>query len=260
MSAPGRLLDIFAAIMLLVAAVSAARLIAGRPWIRAAPDADIDAAHTLMGVAMAGMLVAGLRTLPSVAWEVIFAVLTAWFAWRVYRESRGLGSRVIVRGHHAPHLLHSAGMLYMFAAVAGSVGGSGGMGDMAGAAGSATQALRFPLIALIFAFLLAGYVVLDLDQLPGLARAAGFGSVLAVPVGAGAVLAAAPVAGTDSAVATVAVMAADPAQLTDRDVSVANACPHAAGSVLAWLLSPRTAVSCRVAMGVTMAFMLVIMI
>jgi hypothetical protein len=243
MSAPRSLLDIAAVIMLVVAAVSAARLVGARPWNRVAPDADIDAAHALMGVAMAGMLVADLTALPAVAWQVIFAALTAWFAGRVYRESRGLGVRVLVRGHHAPHLVHSAGMLYMFAAVTGS---SGGMDDMGGA-GAATQALRFPLIALIFAFLLAGYAVLDLDQLPGLVRARVSG-VMAVPVGAGVVLAAAPVAGTESPVAAVAVLAADFGRRTGRRIP------------LEWLLSPRTAVCCRIAMGVTMAFMLIIMI
>ena len=45
--------------------------------------ADIDVAHLLMAIAMAGMLAASLQTLPNGAWEVIFGVLTAWFAYRV---------------------------------------------------------------------------------------------------------------------------------------------------------------------------------
>jgi len=53
---PSWILDIFAAIMLVVAAVSAARLVVARPWrrgTRRAALADIDLAHLLMAIAMA---------------------------------------------------------------------------------------------------------------------------------------------------------------------------------------------------------------
>jgi len=64
MSVPAWLLDAFAAVMLLVAAVSATRLTiaarAGRLGGLADPDADIDVSHLLMGIAMAGTLVAAL--------------------------------------------------------------------------------------------------------------------------------------------------------------------------------------------------------
>ena len=114
---PSWILDILAAVMLLVAATSAGRLVAARPWAGPAGDTDIDVAHLLMGIAMAGMLVASLTTLPNDVWDVIFAVLTGWFGWRVYRESRGEGARVLADGCHMPHLVHSAAMLYMFVAI-----------------------------------------------------------------------------------------------------------------------------------------------
>ena len=136
MSIPAFVLDIFAVLMLLVAAVSAGRLALDRPWRRGVMDADIDGAHLLMGIAMAGMLVASLSTLPNGVWTVIFAVMTAWFAWCVYRESRGRGIRVLVDSHHAPHLVHSAAMVYMFAAItAPAAGHASGMAGMGGAAG-----------------------------------------------------------------------------------------------------------------------------
>ena len=84
----------------------------------------------------------GLSTLPNAAWEVVFAIMTAWFAWCLWRESRGRGSAAVAHGHYAPHLVHSAAMLYIFAAMARPpVEGSGmsmsGMGGMSGmAAGS----------------------------------------------------------------------------------------------------------------------------
>ena len=106
--------------MLLVAAVSAGQLAVARAWTRSgARDADIAGSHLLMGIAMAGVLVASLSTLPNVAWEAVFAAMTAWFAWCLWRESRGSGAGALARGHYAPHLVHSAAMLYMFAALAG---------------------------------------------------------------------------------------------------------------------------------------------
>jgi hypothetical protein len=210
MTVPAWLLDTFAAIMLLVAAVSAARLAVSRRD----PDADIDGAHLLMGAAMAGTLTASLSTLPSGAWEVIFGLLTAWFGYRVAREYRaGRGLRALVREHHAPHLLHSAAMLYMFLALRPPSHGtpSGAMAGL-GAAG-----LRLPTLALLFAFLLVAYVVTDLDRIPA-PRA------FAVPVLAAA--------GAPAATA--------PAVTATAKVTVAQ--------------------GCRIAMGVTMAFMLIIMI
>ena len=84
---PAWILAAIAALMLVVAAVSAARLVAARPWRRGAAIVDTDVAHLLMAIAMAGMAVPGLGTLPDVAWEVIFGLLTAWFAsgcWRTH--------------------------------------------------------------------------------------------------------------------------------------------------------------------------------
>ena len=73
---PAWILDIFAALMLMVAAISAARLVEARPWQRGSGLLDTDVAHLLMGIAMAGMLATRLTTLSNAAWVVIFAVLT----------------------------------------------------------------------------------------------------------------------------------------------------------------------------------------
>ncbi len=137
MTTPTWILAIFAAIMLAVAAISATRLVLARSGRRpgADTDADIDVAHLLMGIAMAGMLLASLQTLPNAAWAVIFAVMTAWFGWCVFRESRTQGTRVLADGHHAPHLVHSAAMLYMFVAITGPARGGSGMAGMGGSAG-----------------------------------------------------------------------------------------------------------------------------
>ena len=165
---PSWILDIFAAVMLVVAAVSAARLVAARSWQRGARRAalaDIDIAHLLMGIAMASMLVPALQTLPDGAWEAIFGVMTAWFAYRVVGDARASGVRALAGGHCAPHLIHAGAMLYMFVAVsAPSAAGSGGMGG-GGMSGMGT--LELPFLALLFALALVGYSIWDLDQVSG---------------------------------------------------------------------------------------------
>ena len=117
---PSWILDIFAGLMLVVAAVSVGRLGVAQPWRHGAHRAalaDIDVAHLLMAIAMAGMLAASLQTLPNGAWEVIFGVLTVWFAYRVARDFRVSGGRALAGGHCGPHLIHAAAMLYMFLAL-----------------------------------------------------------------------------------------------------------------------------------------------
>jgi Domain of unknown function (DUF5134) len=233
--------------MLAVAAVSAARLVAARVWRGGPASADTDIAHLLMALAMAGMLASSLTTLPAGAWEAIFGLLTAWFAVRVVRDARAEGTRALASGHCAPHLVHSAAMLYMFLALGAPVGGG-----MSGMSGPGTQTLEYPTLAFAFALTLAGYSVWDIDQLAGeraVARAAG----LAL---AGAALAGVPVlAGAESGpVRSASAVDGRPAD----DHTIAERPADGVGG--AALLSPGVTMGCRIAMGVTMAFMLIIMI
>ena len=262
---PSWILDIFAAVMLVVAAVSAARLVAARSWQRGARRAalaDIDIAHLLMGIAMASMLVPALQTLPDGAWEAIFGVMTAWFAYRVVGDARASGVRALAGGHCAPHLIHAGAMLYMFVAVsAPSAAGSGGMGG-GGMSGMGT--LELPFLALLFALALVGYSIWDLDQVSGpgtsghyslaTARVVPTGPVLAgVGATAGSGKTAASSAAGTGAVAVAA--PADPAQGLAAQVPPASAPADGTG-----VLAPWVATGCRIAMGITMAFMLLIMI
>jgi uncharacterized membrane protein YfcA len=269
MSIPAWILDIFAAVMLLVAAVSAGQLVVARAWTRAGMrDADIAGSHLLMGIAMAGMLVASLSTLPNAAWVVIFAVMTAWFAWYLWRETRGRGAGALASGHHAPHLVHSAAMLYMFAALAGPASGSGaGMAGMAAGSAGATQSLHAPTLALVFALLLIAYSVRDVDRK---ACADGYFHVVGrrfTPAGpalatalAGATSRGAPTgsaSGGDSAVATMVAPKTAPTEMPPGGPVAGQVTASPAERLL---LSPAVVKGCRVAMGVTMAFMLLIMI
>jgi hypothetical protein len=256
---PGWILGIFAAVMLMVAAVSAARLAAARPWrlgVQRAVLADIDVAHLLMAIAMAGMLAGSLRTLPDGAWAVIFGVLTAWFAYRVARDARVSGVRALAGGHCAPHLVHAAAMLYMVLALAAPAGrpGMSGMGGMG--------TLELPSLAFVFALALIGYSIWDLDQLSGpgtsghyslaVARLAPAATALA-GVRAGAATepgAAFAPAGSSGPTRTAGPTAADQAP---------PAGPGTRGDGTG-VLAPWVATGCRIAMGVTMALMLLLII
>jgi hypothetical protein len=255
--APALLLDFFAAIMLAVAAISAARLAAARPSARPTAGADTDVAHLLMSVAMAGMLVAGLRTLPSGAGEVVFAVLTAWFAGRVGMEARrrpapGSGSRPLARAHHVPHLVHSAAMLYMFLAL-GSAGRGALMAGMNADGGAGT--LQLPTLALAFALLLSGLAVADLDHFSS--RAEPVSPHARLTIDRTPPLALVPVGGPTAPNRTPPSLAAQEtgAMNGGRESWAASVDPS-----VHWLLDRRIATGCRIAMAVTMTVMLMITI
>jgi hypothetical protein len=150
-------------------------------------------------------------------------------------------------------------MLYMFMAFTAPVThGSGGMSG--GMSGMGT--LQLPLLAFVFALLLIGYSIWDLDQLSGpgasghyslaAARTVPTGPVLVgARAGLGAAVVSAPASGPGSS-AMVTEATATEAQPADASAPASRADRS--------VLAPWVATSCRIAMGVTMAFMLLIMI
>jgi hypothetical protein len=248
--------------MLAVAAVSAARLVAARPWQRGSLLIDTDVAHLLMAIAMAGMLASRFATLSNTAWDVVFAPITAWFAFRVFVDARANGIRALAGGHCAPHLTHSAAMLYMFAAVAAPAAGGSGMSGMGGPSASAMQTLRYPTLAFAFALILIGYSIWDIDQLSGrrystaparvpLARVA-----VAIPAMAGAGAATLP----SPRATEVAAGNGIPSGSATVEVAGSGGGSGSGSAVRGILLSPAATVGCRIAMGVTMALMLLVII
>jgi Domain of unknown function (DUF5134) len=174
MAGPAWLADSCAALMLLTALYCAGRLVVTRTR-RRPTEQDVDLVHVLMGVAMAGMLAPAGLPLPGAVqpggtiwastWGLVFAAATAWFAGRIALSYRATGRLRPVGSHHLPHLIMSGTMVYMLATVARPAGlpGSG----MTGAAG---PTVHFPLLALILAQFMVGYVMWTADRLPALAR------------------------------------------------------------------------------------------
>lgn len=241
MAGPSWLAWTFASVMILVAAYCLTRLVAS--WRQHRPsDRRVDAIHVLMGVAMAGMLVPWLRVFWVGGWEVVFGIGAAWFGWLAIREFRGrptVGGRP---GHHLQHVLACGAMLYMFlaaaaAAVAKAAAGGSAMGGMA--AGAA----HFPTLALVLAFALFGYVVWNADRLSSLA----------------------PVAALAARSAPVPLLAAagsgaDGTSIVAADGQGSHGAPGDDGQGRRPPLSPRLAACCEIAMGVTMGYMLILML
>ena len=228
---PAWILDIFAAVVLTVAALSVARIAAAWPWRRRVAVAEADIAYLLIGIAMAGTLAASLRTLPDGVWEVIFALLTAWLLYRAVQDARASSARGLTGLPDAPQRVHSAAMLYMFLALRAPATGS------VETNGAAILTLSLPTLAFAFALVLAGYTVWDVDRLSGVRYSL---------VPAGTVL-------------------ADATQAGLGQVSVVTVPDHDApgttvGAVRGFLLSPGMTVGSRVAASVTMVFVLLIMI
>jgi hypothetical protein len=94
---------------------------------------DVDVAHTLMGVSMAGMFVAGWSFGSKFMWEALFALLLIWFLARSALSIRQFGI-------HLPHfLVHgvlSLAMVLMYAF-------PGGAGD--GSTGSMSMSMTMPM-------------------------------------------------------------------------------------------------------------------
>jgi opacity protein-like surface antigen len=165
---PAWILDSVAALMLATTSVSGARLVLTGPRrdMPALTDTVAGLAYLLTGIAIAGVLAAGLRVLPRSDWTGVFALLTAWFAVQVARDSRARGVRE--GPANVGLLLLSAAMLYIYGAMATTASGSTAMAGMAAPpAGSVSQAPQYPTLGFVVGLVLIGYTMWDLDRASG---------------------------------------------------------------------------------------------
>jgi hypothetical protein len=209
MGGPGWLSGAFAIVMLAVAGYCAARLIAAHRW-RRPTEVDADGVHVVMGVAMAGMLATGLKSLPVPAWESVFAAAAAWFGWQAVRARRGVSLGQWRCPQPVPHLVECGAMLYMLLVIPSVVHAAAGTGGMSGMAVSAAGS-RLSVLALAATVFMLGYVVWIGNRLT------------------------APVAATGT--------------VTD---TTGGGCQP--------LLAPRSAGVYKIAMGVTMGYMLILLL
>ena len=227
--------------MILAAGYSASRLVVSRQR-GLATEADADGLHAVMGAAMAGMLVPSLSLLPAMTWMVVFGAGTAWFGACALR-SRNQSRFSWQCRYPVPHLIECIAMLYMLLAVRGAQQETGmAMPGMSTSPGAPTV---FPALALVLALFMLGYVMWTTDQLASLARASARAPGLARPPQPRA-LAAVPAGGRTDGTAG----RRDPAGSLDQD-------PPPARQVL---LAPRLAACGKIAMGIAMGYMLILML
>ncbi len=262
MTGPSWLADGFAGLMLLTAVYCAGRLAAARIQ-RRPTERDVDLVHALMGVAMAGLLTPwiGLRPagLWTGLWAVVFAAATGWFAWRAGLAWWLARRPVPSAGHRLPHLIMSGAMVYILLAGHAAV-------SAPGAATGGTGA-RFPLLAIILAQFMAGYVLWATDRLAVLVPVRNWRALVrpaAVPADPAALAvsavpaahAGAPAIPGPAAAAGEAVPDAAAAGAAVRDAAAAGAAvPDATPRPP---LSPRLAACCTIATGLAMGYMLVL--
>jgi hypothetical protein len=233
------LAGLLAGIMIVTSAYCASRLVIARA-ARHREERDVDLVHMVMGVAMAGMLVSWLNPLPDRVWAAMFGAAAGWFGWRAWPgrqapAAAAAGDGRPSHGHHVPHLVMCGAMVYMLLAARAVTAGA----RIGPAMGGTAAAGRFPVLALVLAVFMVGYVMWQADRLPALARAATGRPGSPVPVTTAA-------ASTTAAAA----LASQPAATV----------PGRPASRAPRVLSPRLAACCQIAMAVTMGYMLILML
>jgi Domain of unknown function (DUF5134) len=229
----------FAALMLATSAYCLSRLAVS--WRHRRPtDHQVDAVHVLMGVAMAGMLVPSLRVFWVGGWEIVFSAGALLFGWRMISDARANRRS----GHHLQHVLACVAMVYMLAAATAAVKQASGGSAMGGMGGGSAH---FSTLALVLALALFGYVVWTTDRFSSLAPVAALRANYAPAV----VVAPATAAATQ--LPATAASAAGSGDLRPADQSQDEPQTRVP-------LSPRLAACCEIAMGVTMGYMLILML
>jgi hypothetical protein len=164
MSGPGCLAGGLAALMIAIAVYCAGRLAVSR--LRG-QDTEVaaDGLHVMMGVAMAGMFEPRLTLIPGAAWRAVFAVAAAWFAWQAIRAGRRPSARC---AHPAAHAVECAAMVYMVLPVGSWPSGRGLGMTMPGMSQGTT--VGNPALTLLLALFMLGYVLWAIDRLAVLSR------------------------------------------------------------------------------------------
>jgi hypothetical protein len=237
MSGPAWLAGGLAALMIVIAVYCAGRLTVSRLRGR---DTEVaaDGLHVLMGVAMAGMFEPRLAPIPGAAWRAVFAAAAAWFAWQAIRAGRGPSARC---AHPAAHAVECAAMVYMVLPV-GSWPSRGGPGmTMPGMSQSTTAGN--PALTLLLALFMLGYVLWAIDRLAVLSRTTAAATAhptaaMRSPLAAMTMPAAAGILGPPAPGTT-----ADSRRLPGRTA-----------------LAPRLAAGYKIAMAITMGYMLILML
>lgn len=210
----------FAAVMVAISLYCIGRLALARRLDRR-NHYDVNVAHALMGLAMVGMLVPRWNIVPDAMWEVVFVAMACYFAFVSIRFARAHGVAG-TEGGHAHHISHYLIHLVMACAMLYMYSLGMPIAEPVGALGAMSGGAGDSVLTLLVVMVLIGSAVWQLDSI-SMPRQVALATV-------GAADQVGPTGGADAG--------ADPRP---------------------WL-SPRLEVGCHVAMCVTMAYMLVLMV
>jgi Domain of unknown function (DUF5134) len=239
MTGPSWLAGTFAAVMILIAAYSAARLLVARRRGRAT-ETDADALHIVMGTAMAGMLVPRLNVLPASVWAAVFVIAAAWFGWHAIRRRSPRVPSASQCRYPVPHLVECAAMIYMLLPAAAPRPGHAGP-SMAMPGMSAAPVAGLPALAVILALFMAGYIIWTTDRLATLARAKTAAT-------------ASPSLSRDH-LPTGTSAPGRPSRAAPSGTGTRHGAPASQA-----MLAPKLAACCKIAMSVAMGYMLILML
>jgi len=233
--------------MIAVSIYCAVRLLTSRAFRRQI-NVDVNVAHVTMGVAMAGMLVPALTTLPMGVWEAVFVGLAGWFSWQSVRFlarhfGQSAGRDLHHVSHYLTHLVMSCAMLYMYlAAPTGGAASAGGM-SMGGATGATANFVGLPLFFLI---VLCASAVWHIDSL---SLSSSNQLALVSAMGANELT-----GGGGRAIPQGQTMLAERSSLSVTDA------PEGPDLNERPFMAPRLELACHVAMCITMGYMLILML
>jgi Domain of unknown function (DUF5134) len=246
MAGPPWLAGTFAALMIATAAYCAGRLVVSR-LRRRATELDADALHAVMGAAMAGMLAPQLNVLPGAVWAAVFGTGAAWFGWHAVRTRGPAVSGGTRCRFPVPHLIECVAMLYMLLPAHASrpLGGGGGMA-MGGMGASPGSAGSFPALAVVLALFMLGYIVWTTDRLATLTRAR--------------TTTADPATSRDPRPGAIVPSGALPSHADSALATQATSVNQRGQPASTLVLAPKLAALGKIAMSITMGYMLVLML
>jgi hypothetical protein len=212
-------------------------------------------------------------------WAAAFAAGAGWFGWRAVRVRRPAagaepsgaarparppgGRTPLTRAglgrdccpYPVPHLIDCLAMIYALLAVpaAGAARHPAGGGMVAGMSGMAAGGARFPVIGLVLALFVCGYVVWLADRIQRFAA----GAREAVPARAGLPALAVATAALGASTARPGRAGAQAGPASPAPGAAAGGAADAHAGHVAALLAPRAATCCKIAMGVAMGVMLI---
>ena len=181
-----------------------------------------------------------LNLLPATTWMVVFGTGAAWFGACAARSQSQARFSWQCR-YPVPHLIECIAMLYMLLAVRGARQGTGmampGMGTSPGTSAA------FPALAVVLALFMLGYVMWATDQLASLARAK-ITTTIPARIPEQRALAAVPSGGRAASTAG-----------TTHPYRRESKAPTSRA-----FLTPKLAAFGKIAMGITMGYMLILMV